>query len=269
MRQRFALGRGRTFSSTLHLGRVARERKRVPVPALSVAGLAALRGARLVRALCGAAAGTVLLAMMLGCAGGASVTVNTTVPSPLVDPIPVKMGVYFDDALTSYVHVEEVPDHGEYRIDLGASQVPVFERVFDAMFQDVTRLGGEALENENAAPLPRRPAELRRQGGCRARAPPSRRCSSPSRRRPKGDFYEVWIKYRMKLFATDGTLIADWDLLGYGKANSDNYGSVGSQDDALGDATIWALRDAAAFLSFYFPTVDGVREWLEDRGRGA
>ena len=268
MRHRFALGRGRTFSSTLHLGRVARERKRVPVPALSVAGLAALRGARLVRALCGAAAGTVLLAMMLGCAGGASVTVNTTVPSPLVDPIPVKMGVYFDDALTSYVHVEEVPDHGEYRIDLGASQVPVFERVFDAMFQDVTRLGGEALENENAAPF----LDALQSSGANVDAvlaPTIEEMQFAIPAQTKGDFYEVWIKYRMKLFATDGTLIADWDLLGYGKANSDNYGSVGSQDDALGDATIWALRDAAAFLSFYFPTVDGVREWLEDRGRGA
>lgn len=237
----------------------------MPVSVFSVAGVAAFRGAGLVRVLCRAAFSFGLLAALFGCAGGASVTVNTTVPSPLVDPIPVKMAVYFDDALTSYVHVEEVPDHGEYRIDLGASQVPVFERVFDAMFQDVTRLGGKAPENENAAPF----LDALRNSGASVDAvlaPTIEEMQFAIPAQTKGDFYEVWIKYRMKLFATDGTLIADWDLLGYGKANSDNYGSVGTQDDALGDATIWALRDAAAFLSFYFPTVDGVREWLEGQG---
>ena len=240
----------------------------MPVPGFSVAGLAVLSGSRSERALCGTVAGAVLLVAMLGCARGASVTVNTTVPSPLVNPIPVKMGVYFDDALTAYVHVEEVPDHGEYRIDLGASQVPVFERVFDAMFQDVTRIKGKTLENENAAPF----LDALASSGAKVDAvlaPTIEEMQFAIPAQTKGDFYEVWIKYRMKLFATDGTLIADWDLLGYGKANSDNYGSVGTQDDALGDATIWALRDAAAFLSFYFPTVDGVREWLEGRGVGA
>ncbi len=240
----------------------------MPVPGFSVAGLAVLSGSRSGRALCGTVAGAVLLVAMLGCARGASVTVNTTVPSPLVNPIPVKMGVYFDDALTAYVHVEEVPDHGEYRIDLGASQVPVFERVFDAMFQDVTRIKGKTLENENAAPF----LDALASSGAKVDAvlaPTIEEMQFAIPAQTKGDFYEVWIKYRMKLFATDGTLIADWDLLGYGKANSDNYGSVGTQDDALGDATIWALRDAAAFLSFYFPTVDGVREWLEGRGVGA
>ncbi|MDE0694159.1 MAG: hypothetical protein OXI55_18175 [Gammaproteobacteria bacterium] len=240
----------------------------MPVPGFSVADLAVLPGSRIGRALCGAVVGAVLLVAMLGCARGASVTVNTTVPSPLVKPIPVKMGVYFDDALTAYVHVEEVPDHGEYRIDLGASQVPVFERVFDAMFQDVTRIKGKARENENAAPF----LDALQSSGANVDAvlaPTIEEMQFAIPAQTKGDFYEVWIKYRMKLFATDGTLIADWDLLGYGKANSDNYGSVGTQDDALGDATIWALRDAAAFLSFYFPTVDGVREWLEGRGLGA
>lgn len=240
----------------------------MPIPVFSVAGLAARRRESLVRALCGAVAVVVLGAVSVGCAGGASVTVNTTVPSPLVAPIPVKMGVYFDDALTTYVHVEEVPDHGEYRIDLGASQVPVFERVFDAMFQDVTRIKGKTLENENAAPF----LDALASSGTKVDAvlaPTIEEMQFAIPAQTKGDFYEVWIKYRMKLFATDGTLIADWDLLGYGKANSDNYGSVGTQDDALGDATIWALRDAAAFLSFYFPTVDGVREWLEGRGLGA
>ncbi len=240
----------------------------MPVRVWSVAGVAAFRGAGFAPALCIATAGVALLAALGGCVGGASVTVNTTVPSPLVDPIPVKMAVYFDDTLTSYVHVEEVPDHGEYRIDLGASQVPVFERVFDAMFQDVTRLGGKAPENDNAAPF----LDALRSSGANVDAvlaPTIEEMQFAIPAQTKGDFYEVWIKYRMKLFATDGTLIADWDLLGYGKANSDNYGSVGTEDDALGDATIWALRDAAAFLSFYFPTVDGVREWLEGRGLGA
>ena len=205
---------------------------------------------------------------LLGGCGGANVLVETTVPTPLVQPLPLTMGVHFDASLTDYVHEEELERHGKFRIELGSTQVPVFERVFDAMFQDVTRLGGKALENENAAPF----LDALRTSGANVDAvlaPTIEEMQFAIPAQTKGDFYEVWIKYRMKLFATDGTLIADWDLLGYGKANSDNYGSVGTQDDALGDATIWALRDAAAFLSFYFPTVDGVREWLEGRGVGA
>lgn len=203
--------------------------------------------------------------MLAGCAGGASVRVETSVPSPLIEPLPVRIGVYYDSELTNYVHVEDVADHGEFSIDLGASQIPVFERVFDAMFTEVTTLRGETPDEVDASA----PAFLGALGGVdvdAVLAPSIQELQFAIPDQTKGDFYEVWIKYRMELFAPDGSVIAAWDLLGYGKANSDNYGTVGlREEEALIDATTWALRDAAAFLSVHFLSYDGVRQWVEGR----
>lgn len=229
---------------------------------------------------------TLVLAFLVGCAGGASVTVNTSIPKPLVDSMPVEVGVYYDETLAGYVHEEDLEYLGEYRIDLGTSQIPVFERVFDAMFDRVVpvadRVRGqlvatavastEATEEGEVASTPIGPdpqrilAELKRQNVelDALLIPKIQQLQFAIPEQTRTDFYEVWIRYEMQLYAMDGSQIAQWDVHGYGKSNRRNYGMMESQKEpALNEAAVWALRDAAAFLSFYFTTVSGVKEWLE------
>ena len=190
-------------------------------------------------------AGILTACLVLAGCGGANVLVETTVPNLLVEPLPLTMGVHFDASLTDYVHEEELEQHGNFRIELGSTQVPVFERVFDAMFARTERV--ESLDAPGAAvdaiivPVVE---ELQ--------------FSIPAQTR--SDFFEIWIKYKIDIYQPDGELIASWPLPAYGKSNSRNFGFMESASDlGLNEATIWALRDAAAHFAFYFPRAPEIR----------
>lgn len=202
---------------------------------------------------------------LAGCKSGATVTVDISVPKPLIEPIDVAMGVYLDDTLKSYVHQEELEDHGAYQIDIGASQAPVFEQVFEAMFDSVVPVvaaPGEAGSEEEA----QRMVFANEDGGAMAvqgiLAPTIEEVQFAIPDQTGGEFYEVWIRYRIRLFNDDGSPLAEWPLIGYGKANQRNYGSIDQKGSALSEATIWALRDAAALLSFQFRDQAEVQGWL-------
>ena len=184
---------------------------------------------------------------VVGCTG-ANVVVNTVVPSPLVEPIPMRMGVFFDESLKGYVHEETLEDHGDFRIELGSVQIPVFERAFDALFEETVALDSvEATEGVAAVIVPVL-EELQ--------------FSIPAQTR--GDFFEVWIKYRIDVYGTDGEILATWPLPAYGKSNERNFGFMeDSKGSGLTEASVWALRDAAAHLTFYLPHVPEVAELIK------
>lgn len=219
-----------------------------------------------------AAAGFVAAAA-IGCQSGASVTVDISVPRPLVQPLDVDMGVYFDDTLKNYVHEEELEDYGDYRIDIGASQVPVFAQVFDAMFDRVVPVTQESTADqagEDDSATPSTPATVSFRPVVDGLRMPVDGILAPSIDEVQfaipdqtgGEFYEVWIRYNLKLLGADGALLGEWPVIGYGKANQRNFGAIDQKEVALNEATIWALRDAAAWLSFQFPDQAEVQTWL-------
>lgn len=219
--------------------------------------------------------------LVAGCKGGASVTVDIRVPRPLVEPLDVRMGVYYDDALKGYVHQEELEDHGSYSIDIGASQAPVFAQVFDAMFDSVVPMTVETMPSEAAA-TEEGAAEEAEEEKAQEEEPqlvfrtlgeggtPVDGILVPSIEEVQfaipdqtgGEFYEVWIRYQLALFNADGQPLGEWPLIGYGKANQRNYGTIDQKTTGLNEATIWALRDAAALLSFQFRDQTQVKAWL-------
>ena len=184
---------------------------------------------------------------LVGCTG-ANVVVNTVVPTPLVEPIPLRVGVFFDESLKGYVHEETLEQHGDFRIELGAVQVPVFERVFDSLFEETISLPSMQAGDGLAAIIVPVFEELQ--------------FSIPAQTR--GDFFEVWIKYRIDVYGSDGELLTSWPLPAYGKSNERNFGFMESaQGPGLTEASVWALRDAAAHLSFYFRRAPEVAELIE------
>lgn len=226
-----------------------------------------------------------------GCKGGASITVDATVPRPLVDPIRASMGVYFDDALVNYVHEEELEEYGAYRLDIGASQAPVFARVFNAMFQDIVRMKpADRDRTADASATPNEPAPTAadddetteaydadkaiRFVGADGSSPVVAGIIAPSIEEVQfatpdqtgGDFYEVWIRYKLTLFDAGGHNLGELPLIGYGKANERNFSQLGQQTPALHEATTWALRDAAAVLALQFRDQAAVRKWLATIG---
>lgn len=185
--------------------------------------------------------------VVFGCTG-ANVVINTVVPSPLVEPIPVRVGVFFDESLKGYVHEESLEHYGDFRIELGSVQVPVFERIFDALFEETVALSSVEAGDGVAAVIVPVFEEMQ--------------FSIPEQTR--GQFFEVWIKYRIDVYGADGELLASWPLPAYGKSNERNFGFMeDSKGSGLTEASIWALRDAAAHLSFYFPRLPEIAQLVQ------
>lgn len=196
---------------------------------------------------------TIVLA--LGGCVGANVQMQGEIPTPLVNRLPLRIGLYLEPALVQYVFEEKIQDHGDWRVEVGPMQTKLFEQITRAMFLEAVPVTSIAPANTDLdAVLAPSIAEFQ--------------IAIPSQTR--SDFYEVWIKYQMRLYDTHGTLIAEWPLTAYGKANKGDFGFMDNSDQlAIRQATMTALRDAAAFLSLRFSTVPNVRAWLDARSQQA
>jgi len=193
------------------------------------------------------------IVLTLGGCAGANVQMQGEIPTPLVNRLPVRVGLYLEPALVQYVFEEKIQDHGDWRVEVGPMQKKLFEQITRAMFL-------EAVPVSSIAPAG---ADL---DAVLAPSIADFQISIPSQTR--SDFYEVWIKYQMRLYDTHGTLIAEWPLTAYGKANKGDFGFMDNSDKlVIRQATMTALRDAGAFLSLRFSTVPNVRAWLDARNQ--
>ena len=185
-----------------------------------------------------------VLAGLAGC-GATRVSVPATFPAPLVDKLPLHVGVRLDEALTSY-KLHDKPEQGtEIEIEVGAAQTALFSTLLNGMFTQ-SSVVSEAAAGVDAVLVPSI-QELQ--------------FSTPEI--TKTDYFEVWIRYRMQLYRPDNTLIAEWPLTAYGQANARNYSMQGDQP-ALQAAALAACRDAMTFFIVQFRTIPAVEAWLRD-----
>lgn len=164
-----------------------------------------------------------------GC--GSTVTMDPpTIPVPLLEPMPVSVGVRFPDNFEEFTHEEEVLSGEEWTIHLGRSNAVLFTELFGYMFENVTVLGPD--DDPFAMDLD-------------AYIEPSIDAfefSVPNQTRT--DSFAVWVRYRIKVWNSDGDQIANWPIAAYGKSQATVLGG----SDALQRAAILAMRDAAALM---------------------
>ena len=184
-----------------------------------------------------------ILALSVGCAG-AKVAVPTQFPVPLVEKVPLPIGLYLDDALLSYTHRESLEKRGDWEIELGAAQPSMFANLLDGMF------AGHRLVKQVQARHPDIAGVL---------SPSIEEVQFATPEQSRSDYYEVWLRYRFKLHDNQGAELGDWQLTAYGKAHKQNHAGAGS---ALQDAAMAACRDAMAFFTQQFATVPAVQAWL-------
>ena len=195
------------------------------------------------------ALGLVLVGTLSAC-GGATIDMKGDFPAPLVEPIPLHMGLYLDPALLAYKHIEKIDQQGTWEVDVGTIQPNLFRTVVHAMFTSVSEL---------SAPPPTSAVDA-------VLAPSIEEFQMTIPAQTRSNFYEVWIKYQMALYQPDGTVIAKWPLTAYGKSNREDFGVFAKKDDvAVREATVNALRDAGAFLSLRFRRVPEIKAWLDAR----
>lgn len=180
-----------------------------------------------------------LIAAVSACSTQVSVQ-DPHIPDPLISALPLSVGVRYPQSFDHFVHEEQVIGKEKWQIDLGASNKMLFNKLFGAMFTDVTIVA----ESADASTL-----------GLDALIEPSIDAfefSVPEQ--SQTDSFAVWIRYRIKIFDRNGTQIANWPISAYGKSQTSTFGG----DEALRRAAVLAMRDAAALIIMQMDKSTGI-----------
>ncbi len=188
-------------------------------------------------------------AFLSGCGTSAKFRMDFTVPKPVISPLPVRMATYYPPQIRTHIYEEKIENHGDFRIDMTGAHEVLFSTVFDSLFE-------QYVEVENFDEVP---------GDMHGIISPSvQEVQITLPQQTRSDYYEVWIRYQLQLWDRTGQLIHSWPLAAYGKANKNNYPTLSrASAAALHDATEFALRDAAASMSFYFAKEPQVQSWID------
>ena len=161
------------------------------------------------------------------------------IPSPLIEPLPLLVGVRYPPSFDHFVHEEQVIGKEKWQIDLGQSNKLLFNKLFSSMFTEMRVVGAGD------------PASL----GVDALIEPTIDAfefSVPEQ--SQTDAFAVWIRYRIKVFDRNGTQVANWPISAYGKSQTSRFGN----DEALRRAAVLAMRDAAALIIMQMDRSTGI-----------
>jgi hypothetical protein len=193
-----------------------------------------------------------LLGLLVGC-GPNKVVVQGNFPPPLIEPLPLTMGVWFDNDFAQHEFYDEAKSKRDssWVVNTGAAQVQMWNALLAGMFEKIVSLKdkpgpGRSNPDVDAVLIPH-VEELQ--------------YAIPAQTNVK--VYEIWMRYRFELVTTDGTPIAQWTMTSYGKTPT---ALLQSDQDAVNLAAVMALRDAGANFATSFSRVPAVQDWLREKG---
>ena len=163
--------------------------------------------------------------LLAGCGG--EVIVRDTFPAPVVEPLPYRVGVVYAPEFREYVYSND--DTG-VTFELGSKQLSLYQTVFGEIFQNPVALMSPA-DAQTATPALDLVVE-----------PVLQEYAYLAPTETATDFYAVSLRYQIRLYTGDGSLVGYWPFVAYGK----NRTKMINRNESLGDATSRALRDAAA-----------------------
>jgi len=187
--------------------------------------------------------------VLAGCGGAQVKLQNPTIPEPLIDQIPISVAARYPEVFDKFVHEEQVIGKEKWSIDLGQANRLLFTKLFSSMFTDFTVISNDTDPRD----LP-----------IDALIEPSIDAfefSVPSQ--SQTDDFAVWIRYRIKIFDSQGTQIANWPIAAYGKSQTTTFGGR----EALQRAAVLAMRDAAALIILQMDKATGISKLSEARAR--
>ena len=191
------------------------------------------------------------------------VVVEGAFPTPLIDPVPVSVGILFTQEFREHELIDDATGRGEvsWRVSTGSAQVDFWSTLFPAFFQNVVFINSyEDLETYDVdAVLIPEVSEVQ--------------YAIPLYTSVK--VYEIWMRYQLSLVEPEQIMDADnktinlenmqafaeWPLTAYGKTPT---AFMQSDVDAVNLAAVMALRDAGANFITSFARVPGVMDWIEN-----
>jgi hypothetical protein len=193
-----------------------------------------------------------LLCLLAAC-GPEQVVVRGEFPAPLIEPLPITLGVWMDNDFTRHEIFEESKSRQEssWVFNTGDAQVQMWNTLLAGMFSKVVHLdsapgAGSANASVDAVLIPH-VEELQ--------------YAIPTQTQVK--VYEIWMRYHFELVTAQGAPIAEWRMSSYGKTPT---AFLQSDQEAVNLAAVMALRDAGAHFATTFTKQPAVRAWLQERG---
>src|SRR5690606_13392792 len=162
-------------------------------------------------------------ALTWGCVS--SVVVESDFPTPLVEALPVSIGIIFDEDLTNFVHVEDLPQQSAWTIDLGDANIQLLSPLFDTMFVETKRVDSVPVDGSAG-----------HVDGVLQPRLEKFEFDVPIGERD--EFVEVWMQYLLTLYEPDGSVVTEWPVSGYGKAELTRR-----REDSVRRAAIVAMRE--------------------------
>ena len=181
-----------------------------------------------------------------------SVIVEGSVPTPLINKISARVGVYYAEDFRNFRHREEINEAGSWDIDLGTQNLSFFSNLMDSLFASVAEVGEPPLTTEEMVDLDGIVVPKIEKYGF----------LTPSISGLK--FYSASIEYRIALYDREGEKIGDWNIVGYGKSE----GGMFSADEAINEATVLAIRDGGARIAIELIDQPAVRDWVKSLSIG-
>ena len=181
--------------------------------------------------------GLATLAALAGC-GDVQVAAESQMPTPLIDPLPVTVGVHYSEDFSKYQHAEERWGV-KWKAELGPYHVRMADRLFHAAFREIVEV--KDLKNLPASAPYVAIVE-----------PRIEQYSFITPKDTGANYYAVTIKYRLNVLAPSGETADSLTFTGYGSFKSGGMSST----TPMVSATKAAMRDAAAKFLVQFPEQD-------------
>jgi hypothetical protein len=183
-----------------------------------------------------------LAALVLAAAAGCAPTkfeTTSDIPPPLIERIPVTVGVHLPLEFREKVYEEKRPNGGgQYSVGLGKAQSSGFMRVLEAMFEKVVTVTSVSTAGQEDPAI-------------RGVLEPVLEDYAFVTPLDSGEqLYAASLKYTIRLYSPQGQLAESWTFTGYGSQAASSF--PGKGDEALQVATRLAMRDAAAKLAAEF-----------------
>lgn len=183
------------------------------------------------------------LAALTAC-GDVEVAAESEMPAPLIDPLPLTVGIFYSNDFRTYTHAEERWGV-DWKAELGPYHVRLAERLFTSAFRKTV-----AVKDLAALPADAPYAAIIE--------PRIEQYSFITPKDTGANYYAVTIKYRLNVLTPDGSPADSLTFTGYGSFKS---GGVSSTKPMV-YATKAAMRDAAAKFLVQFPEQEVTRKMV-------
>jgi hypothetical protein len=193
-----------------------------------------------------------LAALLVGLLSACTTTKLETkaqLPPPLIEQLPVRVGVYYSKEFREYVH-KETRANIDYEVNLGPAHVTNLNWLLKAMFRDVVEVDDPTRVAGIAPPL------------ILVLEPKFEEYSFLTPKDVAGEAFIVTIRYLLTLYDGAGTRVDSFTFTGYGRERAHTLASK----EPLAVATQRAMRDAGAKVAVELTDQDSVRLLLHSVG---